>query len=178
MRTIQRERSTLLAIDFQQRLMPAIDGAAATLANAGRLLEAARRLGVPAVVTEQYPKGLGATVEDLPVAGLPTLAKMEFDASRAAGLFELLPQGRPDMVVAGCEAHVCVLQTVLGLLDAGHAVRVVGDAIGSRRAESKATAIERMRAAGAEIVTTEMVVFEWLGTAADPAFRDVSALIK
>lgn len=178
MRAIDRERATLLVIDFQQRLMPAIDGARDALANAGRLIEAARKLGVPVVVTEQNPKGLGPTTPELPVSGLPTLAKMEFDAVRAAGFFELLPSNRPDILVTGCEAHVCVLQTVLGLLDAGHRVFVARDAIGSRTAESKEAAIERMRGHGAEIVTTEMAVFEWLGTAADPKFREVSALIK
>jgi len=133
---------------------------------------------VPVVVTEQNPKGLGPTVPELAVEGLPTLAKMEFDAARADGFFEMLPKDRPDILVAGCEAHVCVLQTVLGLIDGGHAVRVVRDAIGSRRAESKEVAIERMRRHGAEIVTTEMAVFEWLGTAADPRFREIAALIK
>ncbi|MDN5925670.1 MAG: isochorismatase family protein [Hyphomicrobiales bacterium] len=178
MRTIDRDRTTLLVIDFQQRLMPAIDGASGVLVNAGRLIEAAKRLGVPAVVTEQNPKGLGPTVPELAVEGLPTLAKMEFDAARADGFFELLPKDRPDILVAGCEAHVCVLQTVLGLIDAGHAVYVVRDAIGSRRAESKEAAIERMRRHGAEIVTTEMALFEWLGTAADSHFREIAALIR
>ena len=178
MRTIDRDRTTLLVIDLQQRLMPAIDGASDVLANAGRLIEAARKLGVPAVVTEQNPKGLGPTVPELAVEGMPRLAKMEFDAARANGFFELLSTDRPDILVAGCEAHVCVLQTVLGLLDGGHNVRVVRDAIGSRRAESKEAAIERMRRHGAEIVTTEMAVFEWLGTAADPNFREIAALIK
>jgi nicotinamidase-related amidase len=176
--TIDRDRTTLLVIDFQQRLMPAIDGASGVLANAGRLIEAAKKLGVPAVVTEQYPRGLGPTVPELAVDGMPKLAKMDFDATRADGFFELLPKDRPDIVVAGCEAHVCVLQTVLGLIDSGHAVHVVRDAIGSRRAESKETAVERMRGHGAGIVTTEMALFEWLGTAADPHFREISVLIR
>jgi nicotinamidase-related amidase len=176
--TIDRDRTTLLVIDFQQRLMPAIDGASGVLTNAGRLIEAAKKLGVPAVVTEQYPRGLGPTVPELAVDGMPKLAKMDFDATRADGFFELLPKDRPDFVVAGCEAHVCVLQTVLGLIDSGHAVHVVRDAIGSRRTESKETAVERMRGLGAEIVTTEMALFEWLGTAAHPRFREISVLIR
>jgi nicotinamidase-related amidase len=176
--TIDRDRTTLLVIDFQQRLMPAIHDASSVLANAGRLIEAAGKLGVPAVVTEQYPRGLGPTVPELAVDGMPKLAKMDFDATRADGFFEHLPKDRPDIVVAGCEAHVCVLQTVLGLIDSGHAVHVVRDAIGSRRAESKETAVERMRGHGAGIVTTEMALFEWLGTAADPHFREISVLIR
>ena len=178
MRTIDRDRTTLLVIDFQQRLMPAIHDASSVLANAGRLIEAAKKLGVPAIVTEQYPRGLGPTVPELAVDGMPKLAKMDFDATRADGFFELLPKDRPDIVVAGCEAHVCVMQTVFGLIDAGHAVHVVRDAIGSRRAESKEAAVERMRHHGAGIVTTEMALFEWLGTAADPHFREISVLIR
>jgi nicotinamidase-related amidase len=176
--TIDRDRTTLLVIDFQQRLMPAIGDAENILANAGKLIEAAGKLGVPAVVTEQYPRGLGPTVPELAVESLPILAKMDFDATRAAGFFEMLPKERPDILVCGCEAHVCVLQTVLGLIEGGHKVHVLRDAIGSRRAESKETAIERMRGLGAEIVTTEMALFEWLGTAADPHFREISVLIR
>jgi nicotinamidase-related amidase len=176
--TIDRDRTTLLVIDFQQRLMPAIHDASSVLANAGRLIAAAKKLGVPTVVTEQYPRGLGPTVPELAVDGMPKLAKMDFDATRADGFFELLPKDRPDIVVAGCEAHVCVMQTVFGLIDAGHAVYVVRDAIGSRRAESKEAAVERMRHHGAGIVTTEMALFEWLGTAADPHFREISVLIR
>jgi nicotinamidase-related amidase len=176
--TIDRDRTTLLVIDFQQRLMPAIGGASDVLANAGRLIEAARKFGVPAIVTEQYPRGLGPTVPELAIDGMPKLAKMDFDATRAAGFFEMLPKGRPDILVCGCEAHVCVLQTVLGLIEGGHKVHVVRDAIGSRRTESKETAIERMRGLGAEIVTTEMALFEWLGTAAHPRFREISVLIR
>jgi nicotinamidase-related amidase len=178
MRTIDRNRTTLLVIDFQQRLMPAIEDAGQAIANAGKLIAAARLLGIPALVTEQNPKGLGPTVPELAGGNLPTLAKMDFDATRAGGFFERLPKDRPDIVVAGCEAHVCVLQTVLGLIEGGHKVHVARDAIGSRRAESKEAAVERMRGHGAEIVTAEMAIFEWLGTAADPNFREIAALIK
>jgi nicotinamidase-related amidase len=176
--TIDRDRTTLLVIDFQQRLMPAIDGAAEAIANAGKLIAAARKLGVPVVVTAQYPRGLGPTVPELAVESLPILAKMDCDATRAAGFFEMLPKERPDILVCGCEAHVCVLQTVLGLLEGGHKVHVVRDTIGSRRAESKETAVGRMQRHRAEIVTTEMALCEWLGTAADSRFREISALIR
>ena len=102
---------------------------------------------------------------------------MTFDACRGAGFIERLA-GRPNIVVAGCEAHVCVLQTVLGLIAAGRRVYLVRDAVGSRRAESKEMAIRRLEQHGAAIVTTEMVVFEWLGTAEHPRFREALALIK
>lgn len=177
MATLDAATSALLLIDFQAKLMPAIEGAQAAIANARRLREAAETLGVPVIYTEQYAKGLGATVPEL--AGQPAQVahKMTFDACRSPTLQERLPAGG-SLVVAGCEAHVCVLQTVLGLLAAGRAVYVVRDAVGSRRAESKEAALARMERHGAEIVTTEMVVFEWLGSAEHPRFREVVALIK
>jgi nicotinamidase-related amidase len=178
MRTINPETSALLLVDFQARLMPAIDGGASAVANARRLLDTAGMLGLPTLFTEQNAEGLGPTVAELlPNPADAVAHKMTFDACRADGFTEMLPN-RPDVVVAGCEAHVCVLQTVLGLLDAGRRVFVVRDALGSRRTESKETAIRRMERHGAEIVTTEMVVFEWLGSAQHPRFRDALALIK
>jgi isochorismate hydrolase len=102
---------------------------------------------------------------------------MEFDACRARGVVESLPPGH-HVVVGGMEAHVCVLQTVLGLLDRSRRVYVAADATGSRRPESKAAALARLERAGAEIVTTEMVLFEWLGTADDPSFKTVIGLVK
>lgn len=175
MRTIDRDSSALLIIDVQARLMPAIAGADALVANLRRLVTAAAAMGVPTCFTEQNPGGLGTTVPDLAPTS-PALRKMAFDACRDGGL-PALP-GQPAMVVAGCEAHVCVLQTVLGLLDAGRRVYVVADASGSRTDESKAAALRRMEAHGAEVVTTEMVLFEWLGTAAHPRFREMVGLIK
>ena len=178
MLTIDRETSTLLIVDFQSRLMPAIESGAAVVANARRLLKAAEMFGVPILVTEQNAGGLGATLPELAAHANGRIAhKMSFDACRTAGFVERLG-ARPDVVVAGCESHVCVLQTVLGLIDAGRRVYLVRDAVGSRRAKSKETAIGRMARHGAEIVTTEMVVFEWLGTAGDPRLRDAIALIK
>jgi nicotinamidase-related amidase len=170
--------STLLMIDFQAKLMRAIDDAATAIGNAGRLLGAAQMLGVPVLFTEQNVNGLGATVPELSSrANGPVAHKMTFDACRAAGFAEMLAD-RPEVIVTGCEAHVCVLQTALGLLDAGRRVYVVRDAIGSRRAESKEAAIRRMERHGADIVTTEMVVFEWLETAEHPRFRAAAALIR
>ena len=175
MLTIDGQASTLLLIDFQTKLMPAIDDAATAVMNARRLIEAAAILGVPTFFTEQNPQRLGPTVSDL--ASDPSLIvhKMTFDP--APDLLPRLSEGHA-IVVAGWEAHVCVLQTVLGLLETGRHVFVVRDAIGSRRAESKETAVGRMARHGAEIVTAEMVVFEWLKTAEHPRFREVAALIK
>ena len=177
MRTVDREATALLVVDFQSRLMPAIEDGAALVANTRLLLAAAGVLEVPIAFTEQNTRGLGATVPELdPGAHGPVLSKMTFDACRNGGLAHL--PSRPGLVIAGCEAHVCVLQTALGLLDAGRRVFVVQDAVGARRAESKAVALRRMERHGAEIVTTEMVVFEWLASAEHPRFREALALLK
>ena len=159
--------------------MRAIDGAEEVVANAGRLLSAAEALELPVLSTEQNPKGLGPTVPELarPDGARPVVAKMCFDASQASAVLDALPPGH-HIVIAGCEAHVCVLQTALGLLDRSRRVYVVADAIGSRRPENKEAALRRLDRAGAEIVTTEMVIFEWLRTAEDPAFKAVMALVK
>jgi nicotinamidase-related amidase len=171
-------QSTLLVVDFQARLMPAIAAGGEAVAQARRLIAAARLLGVPVVYTEQNPRGLGGTVEEIaPAAGEPVLAKMTFDAWRSPEVRAAAPAGH-ELIVAGCEAHVCVLQTVLGALVDGRRVKVVADAIGSRREASRAAALERMSRHGAEIVTAEMVVFEWLGSAAHPAFKEAIALVK
>jgi nicotinamidase-related amidase len=175
--TIDRETSLLLIVDFQSKLMPAIFEGTKAVANAKRLIEAAKLLEVPVLFTEQNAKGLGSTVSELAPDEKSLTHKMYFDACREPGFLRRL-QDRPDVVVAGCEAHVCVQQTVLGLLHAGRKVYVVRDALGARHPESKETAIRRMERHCAEIVTTEMVVFEWLATANHPRFREAVALVK
>jgi len=177
MPALDRAKSLLLIVDFQTRLMPAIDDGAAAVANARRLLDAAALFEIPALFTEQNARGLGATIPELAPEPSLVVAKMTFDAVRSPGFLDHVPADR-QVVVAGCEAHVCVLQTVLGLLGAGRRVWLVRDAVGARRAENKETAIDRMQRHGAGIVTTEMVVFEWLATAEHPRFREAIALIK
>jgi nicotinamidase-related amidase len=178
MRTMSPRASALLVVDVQHRLMPAIGEGDRVVAKVQRLMAAARLVDVPVVLTEQNPGGLGPTVEDLSRDGLSAVSKMTFDACRSPGLAGAMPDGRPDVIVAGCEAHVCVLQTVLGLLDAGRRVFVVRDAIGSRYPEDKDTALLRMERHKAEIVTSEMVVFEWLESAEHPRFKDALALVR
>jgi len=177
MLTIDPRRSALLVIDFQARLMPAIEEGAAVVANARRLIDAAEMLDIPVLFTEQNAKGLGTTVPELAPGKDGVFHKTSFDACRMPGFLDRLPD-RSDLVVAGCETHVCVLQTALGLIEAGRRVWLVRDAVGSRRAESKETAIRRLERHGAEIVTAEMVVFEWLQTAEHPRFRDALALVR
>jgi nicotinamidase-related amidase len=171
------QSSTLLVVDFQAKLMPAIHQGADAVANTRRLIDAAALLDVPTLFTEQNAKGLGPTVRELVRAPSALAHKMTFDACREPNFLQRLAENHA-IVVAGCEAHVCVLQTVLGLIRHGRRVFLVRDALGSRRPESKETAIRRMERHGAEVVTTEMVVFEWLQTAEHPRFREAIALIK
>jgi nicotinamidase-related amidase len=168
----------LLLIDLQAKLVPAVADGEVVLARAVRLAEAARLLDVPIRATEQYPAGLGPTVPEL--AGYPaaTLAKRGFSAVRDPGFAGLLPDAARQVVVAGCEAHVCVQQTVADLLAAGREVFLAADAVGSRFAEDKRAALERARQHGAQVVTSEMVLFEWLGDSRHPKFRDVQKLLK
>lgn len=177
MLTIDPTNSLLLVVDFQSRLMPAIHDGESAVRNASRLIEAAKLIDIPRLFTEQNPKGLGATVTELPVEKERLVHKQFFDACREDGFLDRIPADA-HVVVVGCEAHVCVQQTVLGLLAASRKTYLVRDAIGSRLPENKETAIKRMERHGAEIVTTEMVVFEWLQTAEHPCFRQAIALIK
>lgn len=172
------DESTLLLIDPQERLMPAIDGADEVIRRCVQLASAARRLGIPVLGTEQNPARLGPNVAAVRNLCDSTFAKLHFSAAADPGFFECLPATRRTLVVAGCESHVCVLQTVIGLREAGYAVKWVSDAVGSRHPHNRDAAQRRAYACGADIVTTEMVVFEWLGTSAHPEFRDVSRLIR
>ena len=130
------------------------------------------------LATEQIPERLGPTVAALRGLAAATIPKATFDACRDKAVSAALPRSRDAIALTGCEAHVCVLQTAFGLLEAGFRVAVVRDAVGSRRAESKEAALVRLADAGAEIVTAEMAIFEWLGTADRREFREVLALIK
>lgn len=193
--------SQLVLVDYQERLMPAIADGLQVLANAQRLANAAKLLDVPVWGTEQSPEKLGTNDATLRALCQRTLAKTSFSAvdgglldclrppaRQAAGNARSLPRhlqkpapvaaGRNTVVLAGCEAHVCLLQTALELVEQEIDVWVVTDACGSRTERSRDAAFDRLAGAGCELVTTEMVVFEWLRTAEHPAFRAVQALIK
>lgn len=170
-------KTQLILIDYQARLMPAIDETEAVLANANRLLTAARMLGIPVLVTEQNPQGIGATTTALDIGGCTLIAKQTFGACATPEFLQALKPGA-DLVVAGCESHVCVTQTTLGLLGLGRKVFLVADACGSRAAQSKQAAIARLARNGAEIVTVEMTLFEWLRTSDHDQFKKILALVK
>lgn len=177
MKTVTAESSILLVIDAQGRLLPAIHESDKMINNIKPLLKAASLLDVPVLFTEHNPASLGGTADVLEAEQYDVSTKMHFDACREVDFFPKL-HGRQNIFIAGCEAHVCVLQTALGLLHQGRRIYVVRDAIGSRSVEDKETGIRRMEKHGAEVVTTEMVLFEWLETAENPHFKEILSLIK
>jgi len=178
---LRREQAALLTIDFQERLLPTISDRINVLENAVRLLRGAVILQVPVLVTEQYRKGLGATVPEVRSA-VPEWApfeKLTFSACGAEGVGPALrTNGRTDIVLCGIETHVCVLQSCLDLLAEGFRVFVVADATSSRTPENRQLGVERMRSGGAVIVSTEMVLFELLGQAGTPEFKQILELIR
>ena len=200
---LDADDSQLVLVDYQARLMPAIHENALVLANALRLARLARLMEVPVWGTEENPAALGENPPELRALCRKTLAKMHFSAV-ADGLLDMLrpparqqqggnarslpkslqkpqPQaaeGRNTVVIAGCEAHVCLLQTSLDLLGEEFDVWVVTDACSSQSERNRDAAFDRLAGAGAELVTTQMVAFEWLRTADHPAFRDALALIR
>lgn len=182
---MQWTRSQALVIDIQDKLLPAMSGAQDALANSVRLVQAAARLNVPITVSQQYPKGIGATVDELrqhlPETSV-TLDKMAFSCMGDEGLRKRIEQlaadGREQVVVWGIEAHVCVLQTALEIVGAGLQCFVVADAVASRSPASKKLALARMQAAGVSVVSAEMAIFEWLGVAGTPDFKALMPLVK
>lgn len=170
--------ATVLIVDMQARLMPAIHDGAAVVAAAATLAAGAALLDVPVMATEHHRAALGATLQEVGQHVRAVFQKMHFSAVDAAGFESWLPNARRTIFVAGCEAHICVLQTALGLRRAGHRVRMVADACGSRRPADRDFALQRARAHGIDVVTVEMALFEWLGSCEHPRFRDVLRLVK
>ena len=181
---LQRESTVLVVIDVQQKLMPVIDGSAAVIANIERLVRGCHILGVPALLTEQYVKGLGPTVEPVrrafeETSGYAPVEKSCFSAygcedfaSRLASL------GRKQILIAGVETHVCVYQTVEDLLARDFAVSVVVDAVSSRTAQNREIALRRLSSDGAKLSSTEMALFELTVAAGTDEFRAISRLVK
>lgn len=177
-RILADHNSMVLLVDVQAGLLPAIEGGEALVARIHRLLSAARRLGVPVVATEHCADKIGHTDSRLLQWVDNVLHKVHFDATRETDMLPALPTGRHNVLVVGTEAHVCVLQTALGLADSGLAPWLVADCIGSRRESDRATALQRWLQTGGNILSSEMAMFEWLGSANHPAFREVIALVK
>ncbi|MFZ4623607.1 MAG: isochorismatase family protein [Rhodoferax sp.] len=198
---LDAQLSQLILVDYQPRLMSAIFEAEMVLANAGRLAQIARLMQVPVIGTEQNPSRLGENPPEIKALCQRTLAKMQFSgveeglgewlrppvkppAGNARSLPKHLqkpsntPVERNSIVLAGCEAHVCLLQTALQLLEDEFDVWVVTDACSSRTERNRDAAFDRLASAGVELVTTEMVAFEWLRSAEHAQFKAVQLLIK
>jgi nicotinamidase-related amidase len=178
---IVREKSALVVVDIQERLLPPVSGNDQLLRNAVRLIRGCGILKVPILATEQYPKGLGRTVPDIASAlgKFSPIEKTAFSACGAAGFEAALSRGNvADTVLCGIETHVCISQTCLDFLERGLRVFVAADAVSSRNENDHRLGLERMRDAGAFIVSTEMILFELLKQAGTPEFKEVQALIK
>jgi nicotinamidase-related amidase len=173
MALLERDRAALVVVDVQEGFRP-YDSFAGVAASCAKLIAAARLLGVPALVSEQYPKGLGHSAPELGLQDEPRIEKSVFSAARADG-FDL--QGRDQAIVCGIEAHVCVSQTAHDLLGKGVEVHLPADAVGSRHAIDYERGLERLERAGAVVGTVEAALFELLERAGTPEFKSVQKLI-
>ena len=178
----QRDHSQLVLVDVQARLagvMPA-DAMAAVAKNCAILLQAAKLLEIPTIYTEQYPQGLGATLPELGshLSAAQRVEKIIFSCAKEPTFNRKLTSDRPQIILAGMEAHICILQTALDLLQSGHQVFVAEDAVISRNPLNKANALQRLSLAGVIVTNTESIVFEWLGSAQGDAFKQISKLVR
>lgn len=171
---LDKNNSQLLVIDIQSRLAPAIHKGEEVIKQACWVIEVARQLNVPITATEQYPKGIGTTVEEVKQLLKPEeiLQKMHFSAMQEAEIAQhLASKNKQQVVVLGTEAHVCVLQTAAELLGAGYEVFLVAEALGSRKKSSKKLALKRLKQQGAQVITREMLAFEWLHVSGTEEFK-------
>lgn len=173
------EHGGLLVVDVQGKLMEKIENRALVVANAVRLVNAAKALKVPVWATEQYPQGLGPTIDELATLIPDRPAKTTFHCCSAPQILEQL-YGRQirHVTLTGIEAHVCVAQTALELLNLGFGVQVPADAVGSRSRMDWEFALRRLENAGAVVTTTEAVLFEWTEASDCPEFKAISELVK
>jgi len=180
--TTLRDQSQFVLVDVQERLAGVMlpDAMAAVAKNCAILLQAAKLLEIPTIYTEQYPQGLGATLGDLSahLSAQQRVEKIVFSCAKEPTFTRKLTSDRPQIVLAGMEAHICVLQTALDLQQSGHQVFVAEDAVISRNPSNKANALERLRKASIIISNTESIVFEWLGSAEGDAFKQISKLVR
>ncbi len=181
---LSADKSQLLIVDVQEKLLPVMADPDVVVSGCGNLLTAAARMKVPALISEQYRKGLGPTVADIAAAAgsAKVFEKLDFSCADDDRILSMLvknrAKGRNQVVVAGIESHICVLQSAIGLRQRGFDVAVVADAVSSRRQLSVDVALARMAHVGVQPVTVEMVLFEWLGRAGGEDFKALSQLIK
>ena len=182
--SLDRANAVLVVIDVQEKLTAVIHEGEPLQKNIDRLVRGCHLLGVPAIRTEQYPQGIGATTREVQKAfdetyGTTPIQKMCFSGFRCSDFTdELAPLGRKQILVAGIETHVCVYQTTSDLLAAGYEVTVIADAVSSRTVENKSIALQRMVADGAKLSSTEMALFELTLQAGTEEFKAISKLVK
>jgi len=176
-RMLDRDRAALVVVDVQEAFRPAVVDFESVARSAGVLIDGARTLGVPVIVTEQYPRGLGRTVPEVAahLDGVGALEKVCFSAVRAE---EFDIEGREQVLLCGIESHVCVSQTAHDLLDRGLEVHVARDAVSSRSEENRELGLHKMEQAGAVLTSVETALFELVGAAGTPEFKAVQGLIK
>ena len=184
-RVLNREDAVLVVVDVQERLVPAIHRELyeRSIRNFKIVIEAAGTLGIPIVLTEQYPKGLGRTVPDVVQAleGKPyeRIEKVAFSCGRDEGFLAAIAKtARRQIVIVGMETHVCVYQTSVDLINAGYEVFVLDDAVSSRFLHNYQSGIASLRDAGAVVVSAETAVFQWMKVACTPEFKKISSLLR
>lgn len=178
-RLLDRERSALLVVDVQTKLLPKISGHRRMLWNIGRLLRGAQAMQIPLGATEQYPQGLGETDPEIAELLPPRHEKLAFSLAAVRQLVaEIADRGVTQIVLCGIETHICVLQTALDLSSEGFEVYVASDAVGARGSDDHTVALGRMRDEGLTLVTTEGALFEWCRSAAEPGFKTVRDLVQ
>jgi len=178
---LKPEKTGLLIIDIQERILPVINNHQLVVDNTVKLIKGFKILGLPIYFTEQYPKGLGQTTRSIldELGDLKPFDKMSFSCSGAGELFnEFNEKNLSQIVVCGIEAHVCVQQTVLDLIENGFQVNLAADAVSSRKEMDYRTALERMRNHDVEVTTTESILFELLNVCGTPQFKEISKLVK
>lgn len=178
--TLFKEDTVLMVIDIQERLVPAMKYGKKVIENTNILVSIAKDLEIPIVVTEQYPRGLGPTVSEIKdnLGEAPIYEKISFTAYTEEVANELKKLGKKKIIITGMETHVCVMQTVRGLIADGYQVFLVGDAVSSRGKENYRNGLALMSAMGAVVTNTESVFFDLMKEAGSPLFKKLSKLIK
>ena len=184
-RLMNRDDTALVVIDLQEKLVPAIEDQEKMLSNVRRLIQGAKILGLPVFISEQYPKGLGATVETITslIAELeldaPVFEKTMFSCRECEPMIKQLGALEiKNLLCVGIESHICVAQSALDFLSMGFNVLVAVDAVGSRNQTDCEVGLNRLSLNGIEMTTTEAALFEWCETASSPEFKQISALVK
>ena len=182
-RALEANHCALAVVDIQEKLLPPIFNKDALIKNSQLLIRLAKILSIPLMVTTQYSKGLGATVPEIAslLADVPSFDKMEFSCfgnDEFRSRLKSLPGNRNTVLLCGMESHICVMQTALGALNEGYLVHVASDAVGSRAEWNWKIGLDRMRAAGAVISSTEMMMYELLRCSGTPQFKELLPYLK